>query len=188
MKVLQGFRKELIIAPIVTIVLAYVMWRFRPWNLISLAKLQEWQTFMAAMVALFAAALAYRGAMVKIDFDRQQAAAAIAQKRLGAFLRLRYALENLEYLARDMRTSIQDNIDQFTEEKSIPDRYSKIGDVPELDEAWEKLELFAPVGVAYIGKTRQAVRDYSRILEDIKTVQSFGRLPRLREKPCSQAA
>jgi len=41
-----------------------------PFNFVSL---KDWQPLIAAMVALLAAALAYSGAMAKVNFDREEA-------------------------------------------------------------------------------------------------------------------
>jgi hypothetical protein len=43
-------------------------------------KLKEWQTLLAACVALIAGSLAYYGAMAKVEFDREIAARDLNRK------------------------------------------------------------------------------------------------------------
>lgn len=44
-------------------------------------KLKDWQPLMAACIALIGGALAYRGAMAKVELDRQTQLATIARQR-----------------------------------------------------------------------------------------------------------
>lgn len=48
-------------------------------------KLRDWQTMIAACIALVGGIMAYRGAMAKVELDREAAALALQRKRLHSF-------------------------------------------------------------------------------------------------------
>ena len=56
-------------------------------------KLKDWQPLMAAIIALGAGTLAYRGAVAKVDFDREKEQRDTERKKIGLYLRLRHALK-----------------------------------------------------------------------------------------------
>jgi hypothetical protein len=100
------------------------------------AFVQRFQTLIAALVAGVAATLAYEGAILKIDFDRAQGRRAEGAKRLALFLRLRAALNFLEFQAEKIvealkpRTAIQVSRISFR----VPS---------EVDDAWQNLHHFS---------------------------------------------
>jgi len=57
--------------------------------------LKDFQPMIAALVALAAASLAYRGAMAKVELDREMAARQRAKDRLGLLLRFTSQLRRM---------------------------------------------------------------------------------------------
>src|SRR5262249_14732529 len=64
------------------------------------SKLKDWQTLMAAFVALGAAAIAYHAAMAKVHLDRQVADQSAESLRLKLTIQLRH---ELNVFAREVR-------------------------------------------------------------------------------------
>ena len=67
-------------------------------------KLKDWQTFMAACVAVIGGAMAYRGAMAKVALDRDAATFQLRRERLALFLKLEMALTLLDGEVMRQRT------------------------------------------------------------------------------------
>lgn len=118
-------------------------------------KLKDWQPLMAAVLALIGGALAYRGAMAKVDLDREVAAAEIKSKKLGVFSRIRFDIflilaeagANLE--AIPLETPVKGTVLISIKELSFGGA--------ELNEAWNSLELFPIEALPALGALRRAV-------------------------------
>jgi hypothetical protein len=59
-------------------------------------RLKEWQPLMAAIIALAGGALAYRGAMAKVNLNRETTERERMSQKLSLFLRLRHAVYKLK--------------------------------------------------------------------------------------------
>jgi hypothetical protein len=118
---------------------------------------KDFQPLMAAMIALAAGTLAYRGAMAKVNLDRVEFDRRRVSEQLGLFLRLRAAAERVSEEARAkvkmltfrpsadaMRTSITIIAEQL--QVTIPD---------ELTEAWTRLDLFPEASIRQIEALRR---------------------------------
>jgi 4-hydroxybenzoate polyprenyltransferase len=71
--------------------------------------LRDWQPLIAAFVALGAAALAYNGAMAKVQFDREGSLRTDNRKRLGLYLKVSYAAFLLRHELIFLRSSKSPN-------------------------------------------------------------------------------
>jgi hypothetical protein len=107
-------------------------------------KLKEWQPLMAAIIALAAGALAYRGAMAKVDYDRERDLRDIERKKAGLYLRLRHAIWDLG--VESGRACTQLGVGRASRKMSASQ--IKITSRDEFEEAWKNLELF-PVKLSF---------------------------------------
>lgn len=105
-------------------------------------KLKDWQPMMAAIVALSAATLAYRGAMAKVDFDRDKERRDTDRKKIGLYMRLRHAAEKLRREADNVVARL--GINMLPNRKVSPPQI-QMTERDEFDEAWKNLELLPAV-------------------------------------------
>lgn len=108
-------------------------------------KLKDWQTLIAAFVALGAAVFAFIGAMAKVNLDRQHKGEDLNRIRMGVFLRLQTSLLMVRRNARSAIAEIDNRSKSLTGA-----RIDDLGPPPgiDLDDAWENLHLF-PQPIAY---------------------------------------
>jgi hypothetical protein len=136
------------------------------WGPIDLSKLKEWQTSMAAAVALLAATLAYKGATAKVDFDREEAERERTDAKLGLYLQLRTQLVRIAGECYQANRMI-DDLREVTDAKNIYAWYPRpFADANEIDEAWNKLFLFPREAYEEIQKMREGVATVCRLLTD----------------------
>ena len=142
------------------------------WGPLSFDKLKEWQTLLAAIIApsiaLYAATLAYRGAMAKVEFDRELARHELIAKKLGLLLRLRHAVDQLaidiDVLMHMWPTQAERAswLDPNSQERgrTIHAASLKVSTLPaEIVEAWEKLELLPAEAIFPLLTIKKAVPD-----------------------------
>lgn len=109
--------------------------------LVGRSSLKDWQPLMAATIALVGGSLAYRGAMAKIDADKEKDHRDLERRKLGIYLRLRFACEGI---ASDAENGLR-----LTENKPLETNYRKISvnhlrfkdRSLEIGEAWNNLDL-----------------------------------------------
>ncbi|MGJ4893751.1 hypothetical protein ACQR2B_06735 [Bradyrhizobium oligotrophicum] len=121
---------------------------------IDVSKLKEWQTVMAAIIAptlaLVPATIAYKGAMAKVDHDREEAERRRRNEQLGLFLRLRAAVKQTLSDANKAAYLIDERLPTDfrlqTSIRVIPDQIA-IAYPPEIKEAWANLHLMPSTAV-----------------------------------------
>jgi hypothetical protein len=143
-------------------------------------KLKDWQTFMAACVALVGGTMAYRGAMAKVNLDRDLAEFQRRRVRLALFLKVEMALTLLEGEVMRQRKWADVSPTLVGMRKiSVPD--FKFNHPPELDQAWDNLDLFADETVTTLANIRSTLRtidDNNRLWgDDISWVYDWLHLP-----------
>jgi hypothetical protein len=112
------------------------------WGPIDVGKLKDWQTIMAAGIALVAGSLAYKGAMAKVDFDREIAERERISKKLGIFFRLLSVIKTLDEEASHAVEEIREFSRSFIASKRLTHFTLMLPDVAELIEAWDKIDMF----------------------------------------------
>ena len=130
----------------------------------SLAK--DFQTFAAAVLALFAARLLYRGVIKRIALDsqivqteRRDALLERQMRRYGAALRLQTQMRRLEVdafrIAKDLAVplSVEDGkADQVEWKNGL-----RLGEYDELEEAWRKIDLYPLSALFLIDSVRTSL-------------------------------
>lgn len=110
-------------------------------------KLKDWQPLMAAIIALGAAALAYRAAIAKVDFDRETAERDRISRKLGVFSRLLLALKVLDIEAKHAARTIDEFILSDSSDKKITHFELQLTEIIELTETWEKIDMFPEAAI-----------------------------------------
>jgi len=108
-----------------------------------LSDLQPWQPLIAAIVALIAASLAYRGAMAKVNLDRETAITDRRRKQQRSLIQLEVALQHM--LAVMGNSNVKDRDDVLLLKVHVT---SPI----EVKEAWENVDLLPEPLAVLIGK------------------------------------
>lgn len=128
-------------------------------------KLKDWQTSLAAMVALAAATMAYRGAMAKVDHDRERAQVADDRERLSLFLKLEIAIGLLGSEVKRQRTWTEVPFRDYSRDpfgpppqRTIEAKDFQFETPPEFDEAWNKLDLFDDMTITAMANIRSTLR------------------------------
>jgi hypothetical protein len=106
--------------------------------------LKDWQPLMAAVIALGGGAMAYWGAMAKVNADADRERSELNRKKIGLYLRLLYPIEKMNVRAEDVRKVLSGS---RMAPRKFPPSTIRILIPDEVDEAWKILELF-PVEVA----------------------------------------
>ncbi|WBL75618.1 hypothetical protein I3J27_21535 [Bradyrhizobium xenonodulans] len=116
---------------------------------------KDFQPMFAAAVALTAAAIAYRGVMAKVNFDRSIDSRTQRSIDLALFLRLRTQLESAASLALILRQNL--NSPSMRQMKVDWDKtlYWEC-DVSELDEAWKHLDRIPTPCIIAVARARNA--------------------------------
>jgi hypothetical protein len=130
--------------------------------------LQAWQPLMAAILALGAGALAFRGATAKVEFDRTVHEAQKRQRQKNLHTKLLYSA--LIFRA-DMRKAVSKFKTQFMHSAPIQRtaRDLAVSWPPEFDEAWKDIDLLSETSAELLanlkynyGPFRDAVNDLDR--------------------------
>jgi hypothetical protein len=126
------------------------------WGLLDLHQLKEWQTLLAAMIALGAAVIAYRAAMAKVNLDRELAAQELLRRKTGLYLRLHFALHRMLVEAEkvEKKTTWFSNPARLQRD---PLAMTDIAVPKEIEEAWDHLELFQIPISSQLHKIRTAL-------------------------------
>ncbi|MGW1423195.1 hypothetical protein ACWAT4_24115 [Bradyrhizobium manausense] len=132
--------------------------------------LSKWQTLAAALIAFGGAALAYRGAIAKVQHDRAIVERDDMRRKLALYLKLDFAFGQLIEKARSRGV-------KFTFAPGFPDWVFRASDFdleepPELEEAWALLDIFPRHLIAEIRNVRNSLRRLAAIKKDLgdKTV------------------
>jgi hypothetical protein len=127
------------------------------WGPVNLEKLKDWQPLMAALVALGAGSLAYRGAMAKVNLDREESERKRTSERLGLFLRLRASLERVSFDAEKKVRLIEHDIPgKYVSTLTITADQLAVYTPLELTDAWNRIDVIP-----------------SRIIENIETLRTL---------------
>jgi hypothetical protein len=108
----------------------------------DMQQLKDWQTLLAAMIALGAAIIAYRGAMAKVMSDRDLAVEELLRRKRGLYLRLHFALHRMLVEAEKVKKKTT----WFNNQARLARNPITINDITvpkEIEEAWNHLDLFS---------------------------------------------
>ncbi|WP_457492205.1 hypothetical protein [Tardiphaga sp. P5_C7] len=129
--------------------------------------IREWQTLLAAFVALGAATLAYRAAMAKVDLDRDISDRDKRRNSRGISLRAQHAafiaLQEAEHFIVELTAPAIGEPD-----KNVDIREITFSSTNDLDEAWANLDRFPRHIATLLGEVRtdlMNIRNRFKIIE-----------------------
>jgi hypothetical protein len=132
-------------------------------------KLKDWQPLMAAIIAVGAGTLAYRGAMAKVDFDREKEQRDTERKKIGLYLRLRHAVEKLREESENVVALLGMKV-WSSRSRKISTPQIQMTEREEFDEAWRNLELL-PAALSF---DLDLIRsELPRALRRLKSIPEF---------------
>jgi hypothetical protein len=115
---------------------------------------EDWQPLMAALIAPFAGSMAYRAAMAKVDFDREEARQTEIRRRLRLAIHLDVAMVQL---IDDASALPKKSLGTFGDPPPI--EKLRIDEPGELKEAWDNLEVFGENVAKEIANLRYTFRE-----------------------------
>ena len=128
------------------------------------SELQRWQTLMAAIVALAAAGLTYRGAMAKVRIDQESERKDEHRRKLGLLRQLQFIAESLREDSAELR-----NIWRGTGPDAPPNfSWLALKQPPELSTAWDNLDALPDQAGIAINLLRFFFARYELVLENLK--------------------
>jgi hypothetical protein len=149
---------------------------FLSWNIAGPKdfSFKDWQTLTASIVALGAATLAYQSAMAKVDYDRAKELRDLWRKRLGIYLRLRFAASELVRQTGNIKLALGMNL--YARNRNVPAYSIKLGEQlsKEFEDAWNNLELFpvtASMAIDYVRSEFAAARKFIGTVPDADVIQ-----------------
>lgn len=132
--------------------------------------LSKWQPLAAALIAFGGGALAYRGAMAKIDADREKDRIDIDRRKLGLYLRLRFATNRMVQQATTHRELMNR---RYYAGQGL--RYDiKVEDLrfeqfEEFEEAWRSLDLLPRTVSSNLDQIRDVMSKDELFLDNLGT-------------------
>ena len=108
-------------------------------------KLRQWQPLMAALIALGAAALAYRSAMSKVELDREIHLLERKRRQLGLFLKLRTEVIRVQAKAIAVTVDLEAGLDATAKSGGLDDfdlTALKLTEMISFKRIWKSLDLF----------------------------------------------
>jgi hypothetical protein len=149
--------------------------------------LKEWQTLSAGIFALVAATIAYRGATASVRHNEAVAERENNRRKLALYMKIEFAFRQLSEHASalDGKFIFGSAVGDTT---FRPDDFF-VPEPPELEEAWQYLDLFPRNIIAEIRTVRNALRQLAPIHAHVKEIGAI-RVPQNARSPVavSQAA
>lgn len=130
-------------------------------------KLKDWQPLMAATIALGAGFLAYTGAIAKVRFDRETIERDLKRQRSRLMMRVSYALTMLHFDVEQMLKSTGEKLQDKEAYPSVILKDLIITEPPELDEAWNNLDIFDVKVISALTRTKVAFRSMKQTLSSL---------------------
>ncbi len=119
----------------------------------------KWQVLLAAFVALVAATLAYRGAMAKVNFDREARDYDMTAKTLALLLKLHMATMTLRAEFMRRRRWFIPKVDEEDPTRVVSKTHLKVFKTPpEFDEAWNNLDQLSEAAILDLTNLRNQLR------------------------------
>jgi hypothetical protein len=125
--------------------------------------LKDWQTLIAGAFAVSGGFLAYKGAMAKVTQDGDLARREFLRRQLSVFLKLDITVRNFRDTAMEREQTIV---------LTYPDDRISVGTLrlvepPELQEAWDSLDVFPRHLIREIASIRERVRRLDVLMDGL---------------------
>lgn len=130
---------------------------------LNLGALKEWQTLMAGALAVLAAGLAYRAAMAKVHFDREQAAREVKRRELSILMKVDFAIGELHDNARHVDGTLM-FLQAMPTAQTVTVKDLQIAEHAEIEEAWQYLDIFPQACIHELRNLRKSIRKLDHFL------------------------
>jgi hypothetical protein len=147
---------------------------------------RDFQPSIAAVIALFAAGLAYKAAMARVYYDRRTADFNRLNDRLALHLRLQAYLERVGETAEAL--AIHMAFGNLTTTQFASDMKIWPPNLPEIDEAWSKLDAIPREAVRHLAQIRDAHDDLSKFGDEPPDDRFDADRPKLVSELCLKVA
>jgi hypothetical protein len=127
--------------------------------------LKDWQALLAAGVALAAAIIAYFASMEKVNLDRELSDRDTLRRKLGIYLKLEFALQLLGADSGKIANKLKWTV--LLSDRSVPVADMRTVEPPEINEAWEHLEMFPRSVIGELQLIRVSLRAWRDILDGV---------------------
>jgi len=134
-------------------------------GIINVPTLKDWQTLLAAGVALAAAIIAYFASMEKVNLDRELSDRDTLRRKLGIYLKLEFALQLLGADPGKIANKLKWTV--LLSDRSVPVADMRTVEPPEINEAWEHLEMFPRSVIGELQLIRVSLRAWRDILDGV---------------------
>jgi hypothetical protein len=125
---------------------------------LSYELLKDFQPMTAALVALAAGGLAYRGAMAKVAFDRESAERDRNGRKLGIYLRLKSQIDLLANEADHIEVFLSERIEAEPDAIQWDEGAMPLeGNRDEIENAWRNIDLMPREAVSSIDRLRYLI-------------------------------
>jgi hypothetical protein len=133
--------------------------------------LSKWQPLLAALIALGGGTLAYRGAMAKLDADREKDRVELDRRKLGLYLRCKFAASRLvEEAARHRKLMRRRYYEGQELRYDIPVADLRFTNAfEEFEEAWKNLDLLPNTVSFNLDGIRSALKQNGALLDSMNT-------------------
>jgi hypothetical protein len=128
--------------------------------------LKEWQPLLAACIALIGGAMAYKGAMAKVDFDREVHNREVRRRTIGLLLKLDFASRLFSGEANRARTWM--DVGAREGQRSLTVEDFSIPRPREFDEAWDNLDIFPSSVVFDLANIKSSLRTLEAVVLNFK--------------------
>jgi hypothetical protein len=125
--------------------------------------LKEWQTLIAGAFAVSGGFLAYKGAMAKVTQDGELARREFLRRQLSAFLKLDITVRNF----RDVASEREAQITFVDPGGRITVGELNLEEPPEIEEAWDNLDVFPRHLIREIALIREGLRRLEVLMEGL---------------------
>jgi hypothetical protein len=126
--------------------------------------LNKWQTLAAALIAFGGGALAYRGALAKVQQDASEHKREFLRRQLAIYLKVDLATRRLQLDARQL-----DDLITFrsADDQDVSAGHIVIKEPSEIAEAWDNLDVFPRRLIREIASIRASIRRIDDLLEGL---------------------
>lgn len=122
--------------------------------------LKDWQTIGAGILALGGGALAYFGAMAKVEQDAEQNKREFLRRQLGLYLKLDITIRNFRDAAEAVSTKVK--FGQAGDRILVSEL--RLKEPLDIEVAWENLDVFPRRLIREIALIRESLRELDRVL------------------------
>jgi hypothetical protein len=146
----------------IVLILAIIIACARQWDTEAV---RQWQTLIAAGIALIAAIIAWAAAMAKLNFDKRQAAIDRRRRMLAVLHRADLALKEIYDRCEEVFDIANERGNAIFSRALERDRV-EINEPPEFEIIWDNLDVFPRTLIEKLARIRMSIRAANRMMDE----------------------